>query len=219
MYISCDPPVAKLALRNGQLRPLSDEELESHVLFSGAFIDFEGAFKLTTVVTAYAKAYEGEDWRLELKHFNDKNNGFSTDHLPSQVGLTANDGCIKMVDCGHHNEKMFCGRGPKQFGWKNYEREAGTNQIVGMAIHETWMRPGKTDGQWTVQDLCEIVLCRYRVKRPNKLGSWLYGARARIAVDDDEKDTDPESLPTLLKLSKYCGNQGSGAWAIIGQFV
>ena len=147
------------------------EELESHVLFSGAFIDFEGAFKLTTVVTAYAKAYEGEDWRLELKHFNDKNNGFSTDHLPSQVGLTANDGCVKMVDCGHHNEKMFCGRGPKQFGWKNYEREAGTNQIVGMAIHETWMRPGKTDGQWTVQDLCEIVLCRYRVKRPNKLGS------------------------------------------------
>ena len=44
----------------------------------------------------------------------------------------------------------------------------------------------------------------------------MFGARARVACDDDEDDPDPENLPTRLKLSKHCGDASWGAWAITG---
>ena len=204
---------------NTQPRLLTEEELQSHVLFSRALIDLRGAFKLTTVVTVYApKAYEGKDWRQESTHLK-RQNGLSADHLRSHVGVTANEGLVKMVACATLSDTMFSGREPKRDGWKKYQPDPAMGQTVGMAVHEIWKRQGNTGGAWTVKDLCEVVLCRYREKRTTKPGSLLYGARARIAVDDHEDDLDPANLPTLLKLSQYCGDQRPGAWAITGGFV
>ena len=215
--IDTDSPVAKLARREGQPRPLTDEELRSHVLFSGGLIDLRGAFKLTTVVSVYsAAAYEGEAWKSELNCLTRYQQGLSPNHWKLHVGVTANDGNVEMVACAPWRDMMFCGHEPKRFGWQQYEPFTEMGKTLGIGGHETWMSKGNTGGAWTVKDLCEIVLGRYRVKRTDKPGSWLFGARVRVAVDDDLDNPDPEKLPTLLKLTQYCGNSRWGAWAIVG---
>ena len=228
--IGSHPPVAKLARRetgdedkvNGNAqadeRPLTDEELGSRVLFSGALIDLRGEFKLATVVTLYSrKAYEGEDWEAEKFHLQKIQKGLSPDHWSAHVGAMANNGRVVMRRCENVGDTMYCGREPRRHGWLEYEPEMGMKQLVGRVIHETWT-PQNDEKLWTVKDLCEVVLSRYRKKRtPSfKPGSWLFGARARVACDDDEDDPDPENLPTRLKLSKHCGDPSWGAWAICG---
>ena len=96
--------------------------------------------------------------------------------------------------------------------------ELPLKKSVGRVLHETWT-PQNDEKLWTVKDLCEVVLSRYRKKRtPSfKPGSWLFGARARVACDDDEDDPDPENLSTRLTLSKHCGDASWGAWAICGR--
>lgn len=228
--IGSHPPVAKLARRetgdedevNGNAqadeRPLTDEELGSRVLFSGALIDLRGEFKLATVVSLYSrKAYEGKDWDEEKIHLQKIQKGLSYDHWRAHVGATANNGRVVMRVCENVNDTMYCGREPRRRGWLQYEPKIALKQLVGRAIHETWT-PQNDEKLWTVKDLCEVVLSRYRKKRtPSfKPGSWLFGARARVACDDDEDDPDPENLPTRLKLTKHCGDASWGAWAISG---
>ena len=85
---------------NTQPRLLTEEELQSHVLFSGALIDLRGAFKLTTVVSVYsAAAYEGEAWKTELNCLTRYQQGLSPNHWKLHVGVTANDGNVEMVAC------------------------------------------------------------------------------------------------------------------------
>lgn len=231
--IGSHPPVAKLARRetgdedevNGNAqadeRPLTGEELGSRVLFSGALTDLRGEFKLATVVSLYSrKAYEGEDWEKEKFHLRKGQKGLSKDHWSAHVGVMANNGRVVMRLCENVGDTMYCGREPRRHGWLQYEPEYALKQFVGRVIHETWT-PQNDEKLWTVKDLCEVVLSRYRKKRtPSfKPGSWLFGARARVACDDDEDedDPDPENLPTRLKLSKHCGDASWGAWAITGQ--
>ena len=98
-HIGSHPPVAKLARHetgdedevNGNAqadeRPLTDEELGSRVLFSGALIDLRGEFKLATVVSLYSrKAYDGEDWEEEKFHLQKIQKGPSPDHWSAHVG-------------------------------------------------------------------------------------------------------------------------------------
>jgi hypothetical protein len=229
--IGSHPPVAKLARRetggedevNGNAetadeRPLTDEELGSRVLFSGALIDLRGEFKLATVVSLYSrKAYEGEDWEAEKFHLQQIQKGLSPQHWSAHVGAMANNGRVVMLRCENMGDTMYCGREPRRHGWLEYEPETGLNQLVGRVLHETWT-PRNDEKLWTVKDLCEVVLSRYQKKRtPSfKPGSWLFGARARVACDDDEDDPDPENLSTRLTLSKHCGDGSWGAWAICG---
>ena len=235
--IGSHPPVAKLARRetgdedevNGNAqadeRPLTDEELGSRVLFSGALIDLRGEFKLATVVSLYSrKAYEGEDWEAEKFHLQKIQKGPSPDHWSAHVGAMANNGRVVMRRCENMGDTMYCGREPRRHGWLEYEPEMAfelpLKQSVGRVLHETWT-PQNDEKLWTVKDLCEVVLSRYRKKRtPSfKPGSWLFGARARVACDDDEDDPDPENLSTRLTLSKHCGDAGWGAWAICGSIA
>ena len=234
--IGSHPPVAKLARRetgdedevNGNAetadeRPLTDEELGSRVLFSGALIDLRGEFKLATVVSLYSrKAYEGEDWEAEKFHLQKIQKGLSPQHWSAHVGAMANNGRVVMCRCENMGDTMYCGREPRRHGWLEYEPEMAfelpLKQSVGRVLHETWT-PQNDEKLWTVKDLCEVVLSRYRKKRtPSfKPGSWLFGARARVACDDDEDDPDPENLSTRLTLSKHCGDASWGAWAICGR--
>lgn len=235
--IGSHPPVAKLARRetgdedevNGNAqadeRPLTDEELRSRVLFSGALIDLRGEFKLATVVSLYSrKAYDGEDWEEEKFHLQKIQKGPSPDHWSAHVGAMANNGRVVMRRCENMGDTMYCGREPRRHGWLEYEPEMAfelpLKQSVGRVLHETWT-PQNDEKLWTVKDLCEVVLSRYRKKRtPSfKPGSWLFGARARVACDDDEDDPDPENLSTRLTLSKHCGDAGWGAWAICGSIA
>jgi hypothetical protein len=236
--IGSHPPVAKLARRetggedevNGNAetadeRPLTDEELGSRVLFSGALIDLRGEFKLATVVSLYSrKAYEGEDWEAEKFHLQQIQKGLSPQHWSAHVGAMANNGRVVMRRCENMGDTMYCGREPRRHGWLEYEPEMAfelpLKQSVGRVLHETWT-PQNDEKLWTVKDLCEVVLSRYRKKRtPSfKPGSWLFGARARIACDDDEDDPDPENLSTRLTLSKHCGDGSWGAWAICGSIA
>jgi hypothetical protein len=235
--IGSHPPVAKLARRetgdedevdgNAQAdeRPLTDEELGSRVLFSGALIDLRGEFKLATVVSLYSrKAYDGEDWEEEKFHLQKIQKGPSPQHWSAHVGAMANNGRVVMRRCENMGDTMYCGREPRRHGWLEYEPEMAfelpLKQSVGRVLHETWT-PQNDEKLWTVKDLCEVVLSRYRKKRtPSfKPGSWLFGARARIACDDDEDDPDPENLSTRLTLSKHCGDAGWGAWAICGSIA
>ena len=176
-------------------------------------------FKLATVVSLYSrKAYEGKDWDEEKIHLQKIQKGLSYDHWRAHVGATANNGRVVMRVCENVNDTMYCGREPRRRGWLQYEPKIALKQLVGRAIHETWT-PQNDEKLWTVKDLCEVVLSRYRKKRtPSfKPGSWLFGARARVACDDDEDDPDPENLPTRLKLTKaIAGTPVRGAWAISG---
>ena len=185
-------------------------------------IDLHGAFKLTTVVSVYsAAAYESEAWNSVLKSSHPKSNRSHPKHWKAHVGVTANDGRVKMIACKPWIDMIFCGHEPKRFGWEQSEPKMlpalgplgnlRTWKTLGMGVHETWTRPENTNGAWTVKDLCEIVLCRYREKRTDKPGSWFSGARARVTVDDEA----PEYIPSLLKLSQYTGNPNLGAWAIV----
>jgi hypothetical protein len=235
--IGSHPLVAKLARRetgdedevNGNAqadeRPLTDEELRSRVLFSGALIDLRGEFKLATVVSLYSrKAYDGEDWEEEKFHLQKIQKGPSPDHWSAHVGAMANNGRVVMRRCENMGDTMYCGREPRRHGWLEYEPEMAfelpLKQSVGRVLHETWT-PQNDEKLWTVKDLCEVVLSRYRKKRtPSfKPGSWLFGARARVACDDDEDDPDPENLSTRLTLSKHCGDGSWGAWAICGSIA
>ena len=235
--IGSHPLVAKLARRetgdedevNGNAqadeRPLTDEELGSRVLFSGALIDLRGEFKLATVVSLYSrKAYDGEDWEEEKFHLQKIQKGPSPDHWSAHVGAMANNGRVVMRRCENMGDTMYCGREPRRHGWLEYEPEMAfelpLKQSVGRVLHETWT-PQNDEKLWTVKDLCEVVLSRYQKKRtPSfKPGSWLFGARARVACDDDEDDPDPENLSTRLTLSKHCGDAGWGAWDICGSIA
>lgn len=220
--LGSDPPVARLARREvgGEAveRPLTDEELDSNVLHSGALIDLRGDFRLATVVSLYhRKAYEGSDWRAEATHLRVGQVGLSGHHWNSHIRATVNDGRARMTECACCSDTMFCGHEPAREGWMLYTPETGMGQTVGQAVHETWK---VKDSVWRVKDLCEVVLARYRVRRDPefKPGSWLHGARARVACDDEEDPAAPdaEDLPTRLRLSQFCGDQRWGAWAIVG---
>ena len=220
--IGVDPPVARLARRDvgGEAveRPLTESELESNALYSGALIDLRGDFKLATVISLYSRAaYEGNDWRAEATSLRVGQRGLSGHHWNAHVRSTVNDGRARMTECSCVADTMFCGYEPAREGWLLHTPETGMGQTVGKAVHETWK---VRDGVWRVKDLCEVVLSRYRTKRSPefKPGSWLYGSRARVACDDEEDPGDPdaEDLPSRLRLSQFCGDQRWGAWAIVG---
>ena len=173
---------------------------------------------MATVVSLYSrKAYEGKDWDEEKIHLQKIQKGLSYDHWRAHVGATANNGRVVMRVCENVNDPMYCGREPRRRGWLQYEPKIALKQLVGRAIHETWTLPKRRealDGERPVRS----QLSRYRKKRtPSfKPGSWLFGARARVACDDDEDDPDPENLPTRLKLTSLLRGRQLGGMGHLG---